>query len=366
MRFRILTGNSVLGGFFRRTACSDAVQRPRWAEMAALRTEITEIVTGLGMLGLASVDEALAARPSEMVGVEGHHYDKLVAARADGKYGLQFEEAWANGVAFAAAEDGLRDRQPKRVEWKGPHKLPGYDQVPADLRVDYVYLVSCKYGSKLLHNVSPSHLFDRLLVQRHGQRVDWYADVAPDEYQHLYRACRDYMGDSELPATIGELDRHGRGRLKEAFQGAWPEPLAEPYRWFAIAVSRASAERWLQALEDRALREQTLWRLLRLQPAPYFVLGTDTSWEPLRYRVDTPWDFRVRYRFKSLDAWPEARGQPVVCWRADLVEISTGAPVHVDGHVEVRWSHGRFKGSPEAKVYLDTPHLETPGYTELS
>ena len=71
--------------------------------MASLRTEITEIVTGLGMLGLASVDEALAARPSEVVGVEHHHYEKLIAARADDKYGLQFEEAWANGVAFAAA-----------------------------------------------------------------------------------------------------------------------------------------------------------------------------------------------------------------------------------------------------------------------
>lgn len=334
--------------------------------MASLRTEITEIVTGLGMLGFESVDEALTARPSAMVGVEARHYDKLASARADGRYQLQFEETWANGVAFAAAEDGLRERQPRRVEWKGPHRLPGYEQVPADLRVDFVYLVSCKYGSRLLHNVSPSHLFDRLLAQRHGERGDWYARVAPDEYQELYQACREYLGDSALPATIRELDRHGRDRLREAFQGAWPEPLVEPYRWFAIAVSRVSAERWLKALDSRARREETLWRLLRLQPAPYFVLGTDTSREPLRYRVDTPWDFRMRYRFKSLDAWPEARGQSVVCWRADLVEVSTGAPIHVDGHVEVRWSHGRFKGSPEAKVYLDTPHLNTAGYTVLT
>ena len=260
----------------------------------------------------------------------------------------------------------MRGRQPRRVEWKGPHRLPGYEQVPADLRVDFVYLVSCKYGSNLLHNVSPPHLFDRLLAQRHGERVDWYAQVAHDEYQQLYQACREYLGDSDLPAAIRDLDRQGRGRLKEAFQGAWPEPLAEHYRWFAIAVSRASAERWLRALGSRNRREETLWRLLRLQPAPYFVLGTDTNREPLQYRVDTPWDFRMRYRFKSLDAWPEARGQPVVCWRADLVETSTGAPIHVDGHVEVRWSHGRFKGSPEAKVYLDTPHMQTAGYTVLT
>jgi hypothetical protein len=37
----------------------------------------------------------------------------------------------------------------------------------------------------------------------------------------------------------------------------------------------------------------------------------------------------------------------------------------VDGHVEVRWSHGRFCGPPEAKVYLDTPHQAVPGYFAL-
>ena len=37
----------------------------------------------------------------------------------------------------------------------------------------------------------------------------------------------------------------------------------------------------------------------------------------------------------------------------------------VDGHVEVRWSHGRFAGRPEAKVYLDTHHAEVPGYFPL-
>ena len=35
------------------------------------------------------------------------------------------------------------------------------------------------------------------------------------------------------------------------------------------------------------------------------------------------------------------------------------------GHVEVRWSHGRFSGNPEAKVYLDTAHAAVPGYHPL-
>ena len=342
--------------------------------MASLRTEITEIVTGLGMLGLASVDEALSMRPEAMVGVEDRHYDRLSAGRAEGKYGLQFEEAWANGVAFAAAEDGLRGRVPKRVEWKGPHQAPSYEQTPADLRIDHVYLVSCKYGSRLLHNVSPGHLFERLLRVRQGAAGDWYSQVARAEYQALYQAAREYLvglddpedGFDDLPAAVTDLDPGQHKRLKRPFSHRWPESLAEPAHWFSVAVSHASAERWLAALGQRASRrEEALWRLLRLQPAPYFVLGTDHRRRPVRYRVDTPWDFRQRYAFKSFDVWPEARVQPVVRWRGDLIVKATDTPVHVDGYVEVRWSHGRFQGSPEAKVYLRTPHLDTPGYTEL-
>ncbi len=344
-----------------------------WAEMASLRTEITEIVTGLGMLGLVSVDEALATRPAEMVGVGDRHYDKLIAARAGGEHGLQFDEAWANGVAFAAAADGLRGRVPRRVEWKGPHQAPAYEQIPADLRVDHVYLVSCKYGSRLLHNVSPAHLFERLLAVRQASKPDnWYTRVALTEYQALYQAAREHLirqddGFDDLPTMVTDLDTDQHKRLKRPFSRQWPESLTEPARWFSVAVSQASAERWLSALGSRAARrEEALWRLLRLQPAPYFVLGTDHRRRPVRYRIDTPWDFRRQYEFKSFDVWPEARVQPVVRWRGDLTVRATNAPMHVAGHVEVRWSHGRFQGSPEAKVYLGTPHLETPGYTELS
>jgi len=37
----------------------------------------------------------------------------------------------------------------------------------------------------------------------------------------------------------------------------------------------------------------------------------------------------------------------------------------VQGHVEIRWSHGRFSGAPEAKVYLDTPHANVPVFHPL-
>jgi hypothetical protein len=98
-----------------------------------------------------------------------------------------------------------------------------------------------------------------------------------------------------------------------------------------------------------------VWRLLRLQAAPYFVLGADLAGEPLRYRVATPWDFRQAFDLRSFDAWPDAAGQPLVRWRIDVHDRCADRDRVIDGHVEIRWSHGRFSGAPEAKVYLDTP-----------
>jgi hypothetical protein len=56
----------------------------------------------------------------------------------------------------------------------------------------------------------------------------------------------------------------------------------------------------------------------------------------------------------------------VVTWAATVEDRGAGEDRTVEGHVEIRWSHGRFAGSPEAKVYLDTPHHLVPGYWPLT
>jgi hypothetical protein len=333
--------------------------------MADLRTEISEIVTGLALLGFRDLDQVLAAQPAAVRNVTDDHFARLRAARDTGSHEALFATAWANGCAFARADEGLRGRPPWQVEWKGGHKPPGYEQIPADLRVDHVYLVSCKYGSNILHNVSPAHLFERRLAARRGERVvDWFAVVAPEAYQELYNSCRREFGFTALPDRVDALAADHRSVLK-ALPSRWPASLLEPYRDFAQAVSLGSAARWLASLTGKAQREEMVWRMLRLQAAPYFVLGATTDGRPLRYRVGTPWDFRSRYEFGSFDAWPDVAGQPRVRWRAEVRDRQTGDRCSIDGHVEIRWSHGRFSGHPEAKVRLDTHPHDTAGYVPL-
>ena len=85
---------------------------------------------------------------------------------------------------------------------------------------------------------------------------------------------------------------------------------------------------------------------------------------PLRLRVATPWDWRLRFRLEPRPRAP-ARGPAPGGMAGRGTEKDTGVSRAVVGHVEVRWNHGRFSGPPEAKVYLDVAHHEVPGYLPL-
>jgi hypothetical protein len=335
--------------------------------MPTAHTEITEITTGLGMLGFADLASALAARPRIVRNVGLQHWQRLEDSYASGLYASQFHQAWENGRAFFFASEGLRERAPILVEWKGAHQSPGFDFLPADLRVDHVFLISCKYLSKILANSSPANLFDRCLADRSGglSGLGWYETVAPEPYADFYSCLRSHLaGQVALPADLGTLSPSDVEAIRRVACGAWPPALMSSWRELSLAVASASARRWRTRLASVARREEMLWRLLRLNPAPYFVLGTSPA-GPLRLRIGTPWDWRQLYRLRSFDVWAVKAGQPKVRWHAEVLNRASGAGEVVEGHVEIRWSHGRFS-AVEAKVYLDTPQDRVPGYFALA
>jgi len=341
-------------------------------------TKLTEIVTGLGMLGGDHPLDMLPARPGELRNVDDTVWDAVTTAWSDPAARPLVDAAFANGRYFFEAADALRRRRPRLVEWTGPQRSPGDEVAPVDLRVDHVYLVSCKYLSRITMNASPAHLFDRLLTGGHGRRsTDWNRDVAPVEHDRLWAATRAWLAD-EQPAAVTTVDPEEMSKAERKAVSAalrvgrgWPAELVDPYRELCAAVSVRSARRWQTSIgaAPSGAAEAMLWRLLRIGSAPYFVLGAGhgpgAGAPPLRLRVASPWDWRQHFAFRRLTISEMPGGQPMVSWRAELTD-RRGADVQVDGHVEIRWSHGRFSGPPEAKVYLDTPFSDVPGYWSLA
>ncbi|MDE3087536.1 MAG: hypothetical protein KGJ77_12340 [Acidobacteriota bacterium] len=326
------------------------------------RTLVTELGTALGMLPYAGPGQALAARPTELA-LSPAAWDRLNQLHRSGRFGDEFRAAWDNGRAFLEAPDALRGRSPLLVEWTGGRRPPGDEVAPVDLRVDHVYLVSCKYLSRAIANASPGRLFEGLLATTGSWPVgDWYQEVAPDAYRRLYLACRKATGVEGLPDDPSALGSAERRAMRHALPGrSYPPAARDAYRELCLEVSARSAERWAARVTSLADQERLAWRLLRIGNASYFVLGADPG-RPLRLRVASPWDWRQAYQLAGLSMAPAAAGQPQVDWAISYRRRADGGRGQVRGHVEIRWSHGRFAQPPEAKVYIDTPTDELPGY----
>jgi hypothetical protein len=333
--------------------------------MPGALTEITEIATALGTIA-PDLDTALGGgMPQQLRHVGDDVWDRLVGHHHSGQHRVAFATSFTNGQAFLWATDGLRHRLPHLVEWRGPHRPPGDDVVPADLRIDHVFQISCKYLSRITQNCGPARLFDRLLVGEDRTGGDWFAEVAPDEYQAFYEAVR-VLVPGDLPDSVDALERAHRDTLKAALRTRLlPEQARPQWAGLCAQVAHESAARWRTVLDTDRKRLRMAWRLCRIGDAPYFVLGTDRA-SSLRLRVASAWDWMQEFELLTLRIEAREAGQPEVAWHAEVAERATARRIDVRGRVEIRWSHGRFSGSPEAKVYLDTPHVEVPGYHALA
>ena len=332
------------------------------------RTTITELATALGTVGCGSLDEAVAQRPGAL-DIGAGSWERLERIIGSGRYGALALAAFGNGVFFAGHAAGLAGRPPRVIEWSGDRRIPGDQAVPADLLIDRVYMISCKYLSQILHNTAPARVFEDVLAPSSvSSHPDWFATVAPREHLALYRSALELLGLAGMPEAPGDLDASQRSRLRAAFRerGArgMPAELRAEYDALIERVSAESAERWRAALREPAQQERMLWRLLRIYSATYYILGIDRH-RTMRLRVVTPWEWRQAFEIRSFATEADGRGQPRVNWSARYRERAGGEGGEVRGHVEIRWSHRPFCGPPEAKIYLDTRHDDVPGYVQL-
>lgn len=327
-------------------------------------TLISELTTGLGMIR-RTLPEAIDHIPSELTGVTAQDWTTLRSLYASGEHATLFARSFANGRAFATSDVALRHRQPGEVEWCGKRKLRGEGAIPADLRIDHVYLVSCKYDSKNILNSGPSKLFDNRLRNGPQSMISWYEEVAGSAYQGYYSAVRAHYDLSELPEHVGDLGPADRTVLTDVLPRSLPDELRPTLSLFCLAVSEASAARWRRSI-GRSEQERTdfAMTLLRIPQAVYFLLGQDGA-SPQRFKVLSRWDWATRFRLKDFLVTSSTALQPTVNWAIEVSDRTTGDVLMATGHVEVRWSHGRFNKSPEAKVYLDSPLAVTPGFVAL-
>lgn len=257
------------------------------------------------------------------------------------------------------------------LRWNGPNHESSTVSLPIDLIVSNTP-ISIKDNSNVIYNRSPYNMFLRLPqgLADLDRSPNWFIHTAPDEYQYLYEYAQNTWG-REYPTevavyhkSIDDTQREMfRNRIKVAEKTKASEFAEYQRRYlnFCRVVSQNSAvifNEHLAASQSQrgrsAVNELLLRNLLRLGEVNCIICGLDKS---RSFAAEMPrlsdWQrhWSVRSCVASQDQVAQ-REQPVVKLTLEY-ENKTNRQQRrqLEFEVQIRWSHGRFCGNPEAKLY---------------
>jgi hypothetical protein len=139
------------------------------------------------------------------------------------------------------------------------------------------------------------------------------------------------------------------------------------YNAMCQRVAQYSADAFNQNLAGALgtnLRSSTLENIVkqffRIDVVPYLLTGLDHH---RLFAVEIPalTSWKQDWKLAGVLAQPDlASGQSVVDIRVTVENKATHAKHSVKFHVEVRWSHGKFCGNPEGKLYKEFCWTDVP------
>jgi len=251
------------------------------------------------------------------------------------------------------------------VEWTGGRRPPG-DEVArstcASTTCTWSAASTCRATSPTRHRPgSSTGCWPRPGT---GNRPTGTCGRRPTSNRALYAACRTATGLDDLPADPADLTAVDRQRLRRVSRDGRIRPrpgsstrlcaIGSAWRRRALAGQRdVAALPGTSGVEASAHRERHLLLAGGRRQAVVATAGGQPLGLAPGLRIP-------RSRHRSGECRPAPGGLV-----GDFRERDTAKERSVEGHVEVRWSHGRFAQPPEAKIYLDTATDEVPGYFAL-
>ena len=266
--------------------------------------------------------------------------------------------------------------QAKTVQWTGPHQQATTTSVAKDLLVANTP-ISVKTESNVVANLSPSNMMVNLPggMAPSSREENWFLSTRPDEYQDLYvfvQAMRSELQDlsQDVRTFEKQASRADRKRIQKILKEYSPEEKSEftrRYRKLCHGVAESSAaifnENLSTSLASRArravLEDLSRW-FFRLDAVPYILCGIDDK-EDFSLGVPDLTSWFREWEFADVVASPDLnRGQSVVDFIMTCRKKDDLSEQRIAYHAEIRWSHGRFSGSPESKLYKEFAWRDLP------
>lgn len=333
--------------------------------MADERTETTELAVAFGLLNIHPSETDYRSISTRFEGtLTGEKFQNLKNTLRDSTVlRNMFDKLFELGVCLKRARPDLFPDS-ANVRWVGPVQQSRSVTVSQDL-VYGTTSISVKAESRVVFNLSPYNLFVSLPQGRVFARggPNWFLRQAPEAYQRLFEvvsAATVYASVEEFERLATQTERKALQRYCAQLSKEDQERFKERYYVLCHETAKASAEEFrrelsasLESLHAAAVLDELLRRFLRLDSSHYVLCGLDRG-VPFAYLIPSITDWKRHAELAEVSVEPDLEAQQSkVRFNLSLRVRRGDGRVQVPFHAEIRWSHGRFCGNPEAKLYRD-------------
>jgi len=333
--------------------------------MPSEKTESSELSVGFGILG---IDDPLDLTYDDLQ----KYFDGTLTSEKYDRFKTEFTNPTNSRLYSRLHGLGKRLRKEypifenaQRVRWCGPEKQAKTHSGAMDL-IAMNTPISVKAESNIVSNLSPLHIFERVPLGEvpPDRSENWFLRTDPDGYQSLYSTVRD-VRLVHFPSSVEDFEKSASPKDKEELQleitklsGVHKTRFNQEYRKMCRTVAVKSAEIFnknFQRAREGNSRTGTAQRLVeslfRLTSVEYILAGTAGKSD---YAVVIPstTEWKKDWEITYVEATPDLeKQQSVVNIRIDYRNKKTKISHVANFHVEIRWSHGKFRFAPEAKLY---------------
>lgn len=348
--------------------------------MPSPRTECTELAVAFGLLQTnptgISYDEVSSS------------FEGTLPAESFARFQTAFDDFEDISLPLFNLGTQLIDRCPElfprgaNVRWMGPLKQSGTVTVSQDLIVGAT-AVSVKENSLVVYNLSPYNLCEsipsgRVLASKTG---NWYLRTAPAEYEDLFQFIAPMLNNQgikygsvlEFEETAAKAERTALQELLQLLSGPEATEFDRRYRRMCHATAAESAKIFAQNLQSMegtphadGVRDLILKYFLRLGDTRYVLAGLDNR-RPFALLVPSITEWKRQWELVTAIASADTTaGQSVVDFEVRVRRKKGSSTTRLRFHAEIRWSHGKFCGNPEGKLYRNfVGWADVPGVTVL-
>ena len=320
-------------------------------------------------LSIANVSDPLQIKNVDNLAANIYHEEK--AKRTSTKDRINTLSSAGDAIRKFLISNSV---QPNNVKWTGAKNIGAYTSVAKDIEVSN-YRVSVKENADVFINGSPERIFIYTPQGLIGQTVrgcDWFYKIAPVEYNDYYQACIHELNITEFPSEVtkfyDELNKEQRkifGKKVKSLHDAKNCNALEKYSKLCQKVSEESAKQFNSNLSKRKQALSPIFHFFfKINGISYMLAGTEKS-RSFAVLLPSSDEWIRGYEFKNIIAKPKIAGQPEVILECLFYDKKNKKEFVVDLKIEIRWSHGKFCGNPEAKVYKQWSYDSLPWVINL-